>query len=150
MDEITKLIEKVGEVRVLEELVAYFDYLAQDGLIRAAEEKAHIETLLDQLRERVRLAFPLRADALTSRGRAAGLVSTSRCIVQAVDTQKERSEAERARFDLACGDMRQGVAYAVAAVALNEPAPLRERAVIERLHDDRLLVPHRIDTGEVV
>ena len=50
MDEITSFIERIGEVRLLEELAAYFDYLAQDGLLRPQAEVAHIEALLDQLR----------------------------------------------------------------------------------------------------
>jgi hypothetical protein len=53
MNEITSLIERVGEIEVLEHLVAHFDYLAQDGLIRPPAEKARIETLLAQLRERI-------------------------------------------------------------------------------------------------
>ena len=35
MSEVTTLIEKVGEVQLLEELAAHFDYLAQDGLMRS-------------------------------------------------------------------------------------------------------------------
>ena len=50
MDEVTSFIERIGEVRLLEELAAYFDYRAQDGLIRPPAEKEHIQALLDQLR----------------------------------------------------------------------------------------------------
>jgi hypothetical protein len=50
MDEVTSFIERIGEVRLLEELAAYFDYLAQEGLSRPAAEVAHIEALLNDLR----------------------------------------------------------------------------------------------------
>ena len=51
MDEVTSFIERIGEVRLLEELAGYFDYLAQDGLIRPPAEKEHIEALLDRLHD---------------------------------------------------------------------------------------------------
>ena len=51
MDEVTSLIERIGEVRLLEELAGYFDYIAQDGLIRPPAEREHIQALLDQLHD---------------------------------------------------------------------------------------------------
>jgi len=46
MNEVTTLIEKIGEVQLLKELTAHFQQRAEDGLIRTPEERARIEALL--------------------------------------------------------------------------------------------------------
>ena len=77
-------------------------------------------------------------------------MSTSRCIIEAFDAVYQRGEAERTRFDFACRNVCQHIAHSFTAITLYEPAPMRERAVVERLDDNRLLVFQRIDASEIV
>jgi hypothetical protein len=52
-NDIDALIERCGEVRVLERLVAHFDHLYQEGVVRPERERERIVGQLIYLGERI-------------------------------------------------------------------------------------------------
>lgn len=67
-----------------------------------------------------------------------------------LDAQQQGREPTSARLDLSGGNRAEKLAHCVAAVSLREPAPLRERAIVDGLDDNGLLVPHRVELFKII